>query len=137
MLAGDVDRHIGDRMVQGVEHQPRLLAGAGPELHQRRAPADGGGDLAGAVAQDRELGAGGVVLEQFADLVEQVRAALVIEEASGDGLLRAGQPLHQGVGETLLHGREVVQRDPWGDRGSQQDIGMVVHLRPLHRRSGP
>ncbi len=81
-LLGDVDRDVG-LQAAGIAHRAEQVAGlcrrAGAELDQRLRPAGGGNDLAAALGEDRALGPGRVVLGQLGDLLEQLRAALVVE----------------------------------------------------------
>ncbi len=95
-LLGDVDRDVGAQAAGGahrVEQVARLRGRAGAELDQGAGSAGGGEDLARAVAQDLALAAGRVVLGQLGDLLEQLRAALVVEVLRRELLGRGGQPL--------------------------------------------
>ena len=65
-------------IAQRVEQQARLGRRARAELDERVGAA-GGRDLARPLLEDLALAAGGVVLRQAGDLVEELRAALVVE----------------------------------------------------------
>ena len=81
-LLGDVDRHVG-LQAAGVAHRVQQVAGlgrrAGAELDQGAGLSGRGEDLGRALAEDLPLGPGRVVLRQLGDLLEQLRAALVVE----------------------------------------------------------
>ena len=83
-LLGDVDRDIGLEaagVAHRVEQDPGLGRRARAELDQRARLAGGGEDLGGALLEDLALAAGRVVLGQLGDLLEELRAALVVEVA--------------------------------------------------------
>src|SRR5690606_30014145 len=71
---GDVGVQAGQR----VEQVPRLLRGTRAQFDQG-ARAGGGGCLPGPGEQDLPFGAGGVVLGQFGDPLEQLAAVRVVE----------------------------------------------------------
>jgi hypothetical protein len=96
---GYVDRDVAPRgAVHGVQQQPCLHGGARAELdelHRRGCVHDrGGGRL-----EDRQLGAGRVVLRLLADRLEERRAARVVEVLGRDLLERPGEPVEHVVGE--------------------------------------
>ena len=66
------------RRPQRVEQQARLLRGARTELDERVGLGDLR-DLVGSLGEDRALGARRVVLGEPGDLVEELRAAVVVE----------------------------------------------------------
>ena len=112
---GHVDRHVAAQRA-GVgerrQQQPALRRGAGAQLddlgraRQRR-------DLAGALGEDRPLGAGRVVLGQLADAVEQRGAGRVVEVLGRQLLERPRQAVEHVVGErALVAGAQV---GPHGD----------------------
>ena len=81
-LLGDVDRDVGLEaagLAHRVEQVARLRRRAGAELDQRAGIAGRDEDLARALAEDLPLGPSRVVLGQLGDLLEQLRAALVVE----------------------------------------------------------
>src|SRR5256885_1407047 len=45
VLAGDVDGHVGRRVVEVIEDEPRLVAAAAPELDEQRPRSEGARDL--------------------------------------------------------------------------------------------
>ncbi len=81
-LLGDVDRDVGVEAA-AVAHRAQQVTGlrrrAGAELDQRVGRAGRIEDLGRAPGEDLALGPGRVVLGQLGDLLEQPRAALVVE----------------------------------------------------------
>ncbi len=79
----------------GVAHRAQQVAGlggrAGAELDQRPRRAGGGDDLGRALGEDLALGARRVVLGQLGDLLEELRAALVVEVLRRQLLRRGGE----------------------------------------------
>ncbi len=71
---------------QGPDQQPRLDRRAAAELDESDAAGEKGGDLSGPLRQDGVLRPGQVVLGEAADLLEQLRAGLVVEVAAGQPL---------------------------------------------------
>ena len=92
-LARDVDRDIGGRRLERVAAAVRTLRLAPlPNSTSWHARPDKRGDLAGVLLEDRHLGARRIVFRQLADLLEQRRAARVVEKVARDRLcaLRRG-----------------------------------------------
>ncbi len=87
-VAGDVDRQVQVRRVQRAEQDLGLDAGAGAVFEQAGAGPAELRQLRGVPAQDRRLGARGVVLLQRGDALEQLGAAVVVEPAARQGLAR-------------------------------------------------
>ena len=118
---GDVDRHVLELPLAGqqrLDHQPRLLAVAAPQLQQPDRPAQGGDDLAGVGAQDLGLRPRRVVLRQGGDRLEQARAQLVvevlgIEELGGRGET-AADVLREGRGDARR--AHAAEAEPLGGR---------------------
>ena len=105
-VVGHVDRHIAGRRLQSVEQDPRLHRGSCSVLDQNRARPDPPRQVGRCVGQDRSLGARGIVFRQHRDVLEQVRAARIVEQARGQRLLAAGKAFEN-----------IVQHDfsAWGD----------------------
>ena len=101
----DVDRHIGIEIAQLGEQQLGLEARAGAELDEHAARSGGRGDIAGALAQDAGLGARQVVFGQRRDVLEQLAARGVVEEAAGDRLARRREPGEERVPEIAIEAR--------------------------------
>ncbi len=108
--AADVDGRVDADLGGGVEQDPRLDAGAGAELDQGRAGRNDPGDLRRDATQERDLGAGRIVLRDLGDRLEQARALGVVEVFRRDRLLRLGEARehvgleaarHLGVGAAL------------------------------------
>ena len=77
--------------LHGVEEDAGLVARAGAQLDERGGAAGLGDDHA-VGGEDLALGAGGVVLGQAGDLVEQRRATVVVEPLGRQRLGRRGEP---------------------------------------------
>ena len=90
-LLGNIDRDVGDRILEMFEQHPRLHAGAGAEADQLRVRADRFGHFAAVTPQELGLGAGDVILRQLADFLEQLRAALIVEKFAGKRTRRTGE----------------------------------------------
>src|SRR5690349_11729495 len=120
MLARDVDRRVERELGQRLDQQSRLDARAAAELDQGTCRSRPPADLTGAPPQDLGLRAREIVLGQLADLVEQGRAARVVQELRGDGARVRGQSVDDGAAELLAVGR----------LGNFQ-----VEYRTVHRRS--
>ena len=76
---------------QRVEQQPGLLRRAGAELDERLGLGQLG-DLRRLCGEDRAFGAGGVVLGEPGDLVEELAAALVVKPLGRQGFRLAVSP---------------------------------------------
>ena len=98
----DVHRHV-TRRLQQAEQPRRLLAVAGPQVHQRGALGHFPGDRGTVREQQGGFGARGVVLGQLGNGVEQARAQRVVE-VFGRGPCRRGQ---QAPGQFLAQRRAV------------------------------
>ena len=80
-------------------------AGAGAELDQHAAVRHAVDDLGGVRIEDRSFRPRRIVLGQPRDLLEQLAAARVVEEAAGQGLARPRQPIQDGAGKIVPHRR--------------------------------
>ena len=97
----DVDWHESRRTLQRAEQQADFLQRAGAELDQLGLRAYAFGHLGGVLAQDRELGASGVVLGQLADPVEQRRALTVVKVLGRDPARLTAQTVAQRAAEAV------------------------------------
>src|SRR5262249_17843934 len=95
---------IGPRLEEMLQQQPGLEPAAAAELDDRTFRSDGVRHLLDVAAEDRQLGPRQVILIEFADLVEERRAALVIEILAGDVLLRAAKAPQHVVAESSESG---------------------------------
>ena len=94
-LLRDVDRAVGLEtadLPHGVEQDPRLAGRSGAQLDQARGAVRSLADLSRAALEDLALAAGRVVLLELSDLLEELRALLVVEVARRELLEGAGQP---------------------------------------------
>lgn len=81
---GDVDGDVPGGGGQVVEEQAGFEAAAAAVFDQQAVGAEKADDGVEVVAEDRELGARGVVFVELADLFEEVGAALVVEVFAGE-----------------------------------------------------
>ena len=88
----NVDRHVGGEIDQVFEENTDLQARAAAELDQAGLRTDQRSHLVRVPRHDRELGFCQVILGQLADLVEQLRAPLIVEILGRDGFLIQAQP---------------------------------------------
>jgi hypothetical protein len=82
----DVDWYVQVDLIQRIEDQASLGAGAAAELHEGGTVGDEGGKLRGDIHEKGRLRSGYVVFRQFADGLEQPRAFGVVEVLAGQGL---------------------------------------------------
>ena len=116
----DVDRLVEDDGLEaggGVEEEAGLGGGAGAELGDGYWGDEFQEYVVGAGGEDVALGAGEVVLGECGDLLEELGAALVVEEPGWEGFLGCGGESGQGFGENGL---------VLGDRGRGGQGGLVV-----------
>jgi hypothetical protein len=109
MFARDVDRRIHRRVPQRLQQQAGLAAGAAAVVDDIGARPGERGNLGAAGAQERDLDARDVVLGHLEDGLEQVRAALVVDEAAGQPLRRLRQAGEHGLPEIVRRRRKVVE----------------------------
>src|SRR5712691_1808375 len=67
------------------------------------------GDRPGIFLEDRDLGAGQVILRNLADLFEQGRAARIVKELARQRLGRTAQPGEHRIAKILLAWRQIVK----------------------------
>ena len=126
LLARNVDRDIGGRPIERLEQDAHLVAGAAAELDETAMRTDAGGDIGGETVEDRDLGARQIILGQLADLLEQSRAARVVEKFTRQRFGVAAEPGEDRVAKAFLARREVMKRKTGGD---------ISHHRSSARRS--
>src|SRR5262249_24094794 len=97
LLGADVDRDVDRRALERREQHAGLLARAAARLDDARRAADRAGDRREVALEQRELRAIPVVLVERADLLEQRRAARIVEQLSRQVLVRRAQPGDQVV----------------------------------------
>ena len=68
-------------------------------------------DVAGIPFEDRDLGAGQIIFRYSADLLEQCRAARVVEEFARQRLRLSGEPGDDRIAEALLGRRQIVKAE--------------------------
>jgi len=89
-VLGNVDAQVADRP-QSFEQQAHLATGSAAQFDQVRPRPGDLTDVIGGVGENLLLGAGQVVLRLLADLLEQLRAASVVEEFRRHLLGRGGE----------------------------------------------
>ena len=102
VLAGDVDRDVGSdafEAIQRVEQEADLEAAAAAVLDQCAVGAKATGHGRGVALEDREFGAGGVVLLQLGDGIEERGAVFVVEVLGGEPFLGRGEAAMGVLGE--------------------------------------
>src|ERR1700732_3930043 len=109
MLARNVDWHVSRRPIESLQQNARFGAGAAAELDQPAVRADLRRALRRVRFEDRDLGAGRVILRQAADRLEQGRAARVVEEFAKDPLGSTAETLEHGIAKALLTGRQIMK----------------------------
>src|SRR5919202_4932614 len=106
LLARAVDRHVSSGSLQVIQEDARLGAAAAAILDEQYVGAEQRGDVGAGLAHDARLGARGVVLIELRDLLEQVRAHLVVEQLARQLFLRTPQ-----AAQDLLQGRRLIRRE--------------------------
>src|SRR5579871_5787266 len=76
--------------------------------------------------ENPKFGAREVVLREVADLVEELGAALVVEEFAGQSLFLLAQSRNDLRAEVIALGREIMK--PLGPRGAVDKMGVVELL---------
>ena len=109
VILRDIDRHVDGEVVQVLEQHAGLAAGPGAVLDEAGLRSHKVGNLLDVVVHDPEFGFGRVVLGQARDLVEELRAALVVEELGRDRARPALQAGDNGVEQILGSGLRVVK----------------------------
>src|SRR5262245_27085147 len=118
--ARDVDGEVAEPAVPaqpGLDQDPRLRRAPAPELEHRDRRVEARRDAVCARDQDLALGARQVVLGELADLLEELRALLVVAEAAGDRPRPAREARRDGRGEGLLL-RRVLDQGVTGHEGA-------------------
>jgi hypothetical protein len=128
--AGDVDRDVA-RHAQRLEPAARLAPVTGAEIDELRRGTDVVRDRTPMTLEDRLLGAGGVVLVERADRIEQRASDRVVEELRRNGGVSRQQRLTQ-CGELLRR----IEMQPVDE--SHVGRGLSVHMpgiitKPRHR----
>ena len=143
VLARNIDRQVAPGRVQRVQQQAHLGQRTSAKLDDLRAGPDLRRDLAGAIAQDAQLGARRIVLGQFANAVEQRRAFGVVKvfgrNAARALCQRALQVGAEGVAEVGRVGRWRCaggrHRTPYHGRQRVKTPGRIAHQRSFASRS--
>src|SRR5690606_7956694 len=102
-ILGDVDTQVAG-WPQPFEQQANLAAGATAQLDQVALRADDLANLVRRVGEDAYLSTGQVVLRLQADLLEQLRAASVVEELGREVLGRSGEARQSFVAQGAIPG---------------------------------
>src|SRR5690606_20838306 len=101
VLFGYIYRHVSGGVLKVIQKEPDFPAAPAPELNKKAVFADRIRDRAYIVPHYRTLGTGEVILVERANLVEERRALLVVEELAGELLLPGFETLHHLVNEGL------------------------------------
>ena len=112
-VAADVDRHIGARLHR-AEQDRGLCRGAGAEFDHRLAAAHPVGDLAAPAFEQGSLGRGWIIFGKPGNLLEQLRAPVIVEPARRNGRRRRGK-----AGEHVGAKRRINVADEGLDIGHQ------------------
>ncbi len=136
VLARDVDGEVEPGILEGVEERADLHRRPCAELDDSGARAGHGGDLLAAPREDLELGLGDVVLRGRTNLLEQRRAALVVEVLRPQGLLRPGETFER-VGAKIVRRRlEIEKHIEALSAGRRLGEGFEGHENPLGSATG-
>ena len=119
----DIDRRVQARRVKRIDEDFGLDRRAGAVFEQHGAFAAERRHLLGMAAKNRRLGPGQIIFVEARDLLEQFRAALVVEPSAGKRLLSARQ-----AGEHIGAKRFVLAEFRFDE---------VEHLKRLPRVSAP
>ncbi len=120
-LLRHVDRDIGvDRGKRGKQ-EARLAARSGAELDQHVGVTHLGRDLGAMIGEQRRLHPRRIILLELGDLLEQLRAAGVVEEPARQAARLSRQALKHGVGEFVA--RRLLAWRKRGRRAPRQMIG--------------
>ena len=109
MLAGDIEGNVRGRVVERVKEQAGFEAAARAVLDDATVRAQCIGHFGDVRLEDLKLGAGEVVLGEFTDPVEELGAALVVEEFTGEYFSFLGEAVDDLRAEVIPLGRKVVQ----------------------------
>ena len=104
-LGGDVDRNIGGDVAERAQQQARLAARARAELDQDAALSGERGNFLAMRFEQRGLDPRRVIFFELGDLLEQLRAARIVEEAAGDAAGTPREPRKHGLGKLALRRR--------------------------------
>src|SRR5713101_147211 len=109
IFARDVDRHIGGRRLERLQEDAHLAAGTAAQFHEPAMRAEMRRDRAGIFLEDRDLGAGQIVFRNLTDLLEQGRAAHIVEEFARQRLRVLSEPGEHRSANSLLPPRRTVK----------------------------
>ncbi len=111
VVTGNVHGDVPSRRLQAVEQSAGLGAAARPEFHEQHSRADRCRDVAGMGGHDLGFGSRQVVLVEPGDLLEQLRAPLVVEVLARQGPRLGGQPVDHVVEHLQGGGVECARRE--------------------------
>ena len=131
-LARYVDADIGPRLFERAQQQLHFLPGAAAIFDQRHVGSHELRDLARMFFQNADFRARRIIFGRFAYRLEQVGAALVIQKAARNSLLRSRQPVEHRVAEALELRTQIVERDraAW-----PHDTSSARRMPPMHQRA--
>src|SRR5229473_2201207 len=109
IVARDVDRHIGRRRLERLQEDAHLAAGTAAQFDEPAMRAEMPGNSAGIFLEDRDLGAGQIIFRNLTDLLEQGRAAHIVEEFARQRFRFVAEPGEDRVAKALFARRKIVK----------------------------
>src|SRR5262249_14498411 len=110
-LARDVNRYISRWTVERSQQDARFGDGAGAKFDQPAVRADLRRNLSRILFEDRDFGAGRIILWKAADFLQQSLATRVIEEFARDRFGGAAEPVEHSVAKAFFTGCEIMKRE--------------------------
>ena len=87
----DIDRRVHPRRMKRADEDFGLDRRSRPIFEQHDALAAQGRHLVGMAAKNRRLGPGQIIFVEASDILEQLRAALIVQPSAGERLLSLRQ----------------------------------------------
>src|SRR5689334_22805160 len=109
--AGNVDRYIACRRVQMIQNNSSLEARATAIFDQQTIAPQYRRHLGSMTEENRRLRAREIILIELADLIEELRPALVVEEFAGKLLARPAKALQDLGSKVILDRLQIMQQN--------------------------